>query len=113
MFKIGDVMLREGKEVKVIALTPEGDAVCRFIEDINGRHANRCYIYKAEQLEPLYVNKLLPVFHIEVLHGSRVIGTSIPFSVYPDDETIINQIKVHKGTDARIIRTLKLTKKYA
>ena len=108
---IGDVMLRDGKEVKVIALTQEGDAVCRFIEDINGRHVNRCYIYSQEQLEPKYVDSLLPLFRVEVLVGKRVVGTSIPYTEYPSDDEIINQIKYFAGTDARVVRTLKLTHK--
>ena len=111
MLKIGDVMLRKGKEVKVIALTPEGDAVCRFIEDINGRHVNRCYIYSQEQLEPKYVDSLLPIFRVEVLSGKRVVGTSIPYVEYPSDNVIIDQIRYFAGTDARVIRTLKLTHK--
>ncbi len=111
MLKIGDVMLREGKEVKVIALTENGDAICRFIEDINGRHANRCYIYTPDQLEPKYAESLLPLFRVEVLKRGRVIGTSIPYTDYPSDEVIINQIKYFGGMDARVVRTLKLTHK--
>ena len=111
MLKIGDIMLREGKEVKVIALTENGDAVCRFIDDINGKHANRCYIYTPDQLTPKYVDSLLPLFRIEVLKRGTVIGTSIPYTVYPSNEVIINQIKYFGGTDARVVKTLKLTYK--
>lgn len=108
---IGDVMLKDGKEVKVIALTQDGDAVCRFIDDINGKHTNRCYIYSPDQLEPKRVDSLLPLFRVEVLVGKRVVGTSIPYVEYPSDEVIIQQIKYFAGTDARVIRTLKLTHK--
>lgn len=111
MLKIGDIMLREGKEVKVIALTENGDAVCRFIEDINGGHTNRCYVYTPDQLEPKYVESLLPLFRIEVLKHGTVIGTSIPYTDYPSNKAIIDQIKHLGGTDARVIRTLKLTHK--
>lgn len=111
MLKIGDVMLREGKEVKVIALTENGDAICRFIEDINGGHVNRCYIYAPDKLEPKYVESLLPLFRVEVLKRGMVIGTSIPYTDYPSDEVIINQIKYFGGMDARVVRTLKLTHK--
>jgi hypothetical protein len=111
MLKIGDVMLRKGKEVRVIALTENGNAICRFIEDINGRHANRCYIYTPDQLVPKYAESLLPLFRVEVLKHGTVIGTSIPYIDYPSDEVIINQIKYFGGMDARVVRTLKLTYK--
>lgn len=111
MLKIGDIMLREGKEVKVIALTENGDAICRFVEDINGGHVNRCYIYTPDQLEHKYAESLLPLFRIEVLKCGTVIGTSIPYIDYPSDEIIINQIKYFGGTDARVVKTLKLTYK--
>lgn len=111
MYKVGEVSIAvaNGKEVKIIAKDEQGDNICRYVEDINGKHPNRCYVYKDCQLEHIKKN-VTEIYDLSILYGSegRVIA-KIPYTRYPSKEEIVNQIINYKGTDASVKKRFKLT----
>lgn len=106
MFKIGDIALKSNKEVKIIAEASDGRLVCRYIEDIEGKHINRCYLYYPHELTPIK-QSLLPIFNLHIIHCQKEVGV-VPYSKYPSSDEIVAQIKNFNGTDASVKKTYKL-----
>lgn len=104
--KINDVVLKDGKKVKIIAITADNKFVCRYLDDIEGLHPNRCYVYEDHQLCKAN-EKLLAIYDLSILISNKVIAT-IPYTAYPSSEVIMAQIKNYGGTDASVKKRFKL-----
>ena len=106
MFKLDDIALKSGKEVKVIAEASDGRLVCRYIEDIEGKHINRCYLYYPHELTPIK-QSLITIFDLHILCCQKEVGV-VPYSKYPSNDDIIAQINNFNGTDASVRKRYKL-----
>lgn len=108
MYNVNDVALKDGKEVKVIAVTSDGSLVCRYLEDIEGKHVNRCYLYRPDQLTSPKKN-IISIYDLCITRSMDSVVATVPYTKYPNNEEIIRQIVNYNGTGASVKRRYKLT----
>ena len=101
MFSVGDTVYHNNKAVRVIAKLNDEEYVCRFVEDIQGKHPNRCYIYTVDQLRRVAAT-LEGHFVLSLFNGQAELVNNIDFDKYPSAAAIEKALLLNKAVRATV-----------
>lgn len=101
----GDILHIYNKEVIVIAKVEPSTVIVRFMNDTEGKHPTRCYMYDIDDLQKEKDKQLKEEFHLEVQDKYGCVIKTTAITYYPNNSTIEKVIKeVSGGYRAKVSR---------